>query len=215
MKCVVRGTLTALLALSAIVGLTALSYAQSATGVIAPEGESSAESPTNMLASPVVFGKFAVIGKGQQTTSVGSCADAQCPFGDSCGACFSWTGLRLTGSFNGTAFGEPTLTGDFTVANSKQTTSGAGLGSCFPAAGHATVSTNASKTNSIQMDLIGQLCGSHPMNPSLQFAGSYLVTGGTGIYSSAAGSGTVTADASNGVPVTRTHTVQMNGTLLR
>lgn len=77
-----------------------------------------------------------------------------------------------------------------------------------------TVFTNAAKTGSIKMDLIGQLCSLDSSDPTLQFAGSYLVTGGTGVYSSAAGSGTVTAEVNNG-DTTSIHTVQMNGTLLR
>lgn len=210
-KIVIKGTLTAVLAVSAILSLVALGYAQSATGVGTP---SSAQSPTDTVSTPVVFGKVSIFGKGQQTTAIGACADAPCPTGDVCNACFSWTGLVLTGVFKGTPFAAPTLTGDFTLDNSKETTSGEGVGSCFPAAGPATVFTNASKTGSIKMDLIGQLCTSDTANANLQFAGSYLVTGGTGVYSSAAGSGTVTADVNNFITTSR-HTVQMNGTLLR
>src|SRR3984957_5736380 len=210
-KFLLKGSLTAVLTVSAIVGLATIVRAQSATGAI-PNAES-AQTPADTTTAPVVLAKLSVLGKGQQTTSAGACADAPCPSGDVCNACFSWTGLVLSGGLNGVSFSAPTLTGDFTLDNSKVTTSGEGVGLCFPAAGPSTIFTNAAKTGSIKLDLIGHICTSNPANPNLAFSGSYLVTGGTGVYSSAAGSGIVSADVNNSFATSR-HTVQMNGTLL-
>lgn len=211
-KIAIRGILTAVLVISTTAISSSLSYAQSLTGE-APEAGSSAQSPTNVSA-PIVFGKLSILGKGPTTTAIGACADAPCPSGDSCTGCISWNGLVLQGGFNGSPFAAPTLTGDFTADVTHEITSGSGTGICFQGAGPATVFTNAAKTGSIQMALIGQICAASSGSPILQFSGSYLVTGGTGVYSTAAGSGTVTADLSNAFGTSR-HTVQMNGTLLR
>lgn len=205
-----RAGVTTVLTVSAILSLVALGYAQSVTGV---EVQSSHQPSTDDVSTPLVLGRLSILGKGQQTTSDGACTDAACPSSDLC-VCVSWTGLVLTGGFNGTPFKAPTLTGDFTADTTHITTSGSGTGGCLPGAGPSTVFTNAAKTGSIKVYLIGQLCTLDVTNPTLQFAGSYLVTGGTGVYSSAAGSGTVTADVNNDF-TTSIHTVQMNGTLLR
>jgi hypothetical protein len=161
-----------------------------------------------------VFGKLVLFGKGKTTTSAGACADAACPIGDVCTGCVSWSGLTLTGSFAGVSFSAPTLTGDFTVDVSHEITSGSGTGLCFLGAGPATVFANAAKTNSIAMALVGQVCTPDSTNPFFTFLGSYQITGGTGSYSAAEGSGTMTADLNNAFSSTR-HTVQMNGTMLK
>ena len=63
------------------------------------------------------------------------------------------------------------------------------------------------------MNLIGQFCTANPSSATLEFAGGYLITGGTGTFSSAAGSGTFTTDLNEFFTTSR-HTVLMNGTLL-
>jgi hypothetical protein len=211
-KVVIRGTLAVVLVVSAAAISAALCYAQSLTGA-APGAESSAQSPIDIVSTPIVFGKLSVFGKGQSTTTGVVCADAPCPLGDTCTGCVSWSGLILQGGFNGVSFTAPTLTGDLTADITHEVTSGSGTGICFQGAGPATVFTNAAKTASIKMNLIGQFCTANPTNASVEFAGSYLITGGTGKFSSASGAGTFTADANEFFTTSR-HTVQMNGTLL-
>ncbi len=205
-----RSSFITLLVISAALGMAASGYAQSATGAVL-SAESSTQKPIRANSAPTAFGKLQLSGEGQSATS-GTCVSTTCPTGDFCGACFSWSGMPLTGGFNGGAFSAPSLTGEFTLDNSKATTSGAGIGLCFPAAGAGTVFANAAKTNSIQIDIIGQLCASNGTNANFQFLGSYLVTGGTGGDASAAGSGTFTADVNNFF-TTSTHTVRLIGTM--
>lgn len=206
-----KGTLVAGLALFVTLGLAGLSHAQSLTGATP---DSSAQSSTEAAPASVVFGRLSVLGKGKTTTSVGAaCADAPCPSGDICSGCVSWSGLALQGGFAGTSFSAPTLTGDFTVDVSHAVTSGSGTGVCFQAAGPATIFTNASKNASITMALIGQVCTAGASSSVLTFSGNYLTTGGTGFYSTAEGSGAITADLNNQASSTR-HTVEITGTML-
>lgn len=96
----------------------------------------------------------------------------------------------------GTITGTPITTGTFsstlTIYYTQYTVGNPDYAFCAPASGSATLVDGADPANTISKDESGQICASSfGSGGSYTFIGNYTITGGTGAYSGATGSGTV------------------------
>ena len=111
----------------------------------------------------------------------------------------------LSGTVNGTPIHQGTYSGMLTINYSQATSNGQG-GYCAPASGQVTLTDSQTPSNSISKNEHGTVCevGATGNNVPHTFNGTFQITGGTGEYSDATGSGTVQA-SEQGDGTTTTH----------
>ena len=118
------------------------------------------------------------------------------------------TAAGCTVGFAGTVTGTPIAAGTFsstlTIFYTQFTPGPSPFAFCAPASGSATLVDGANSANTISKDESGQVCASSfNSGGSYTFTGTYTITGGTGIYSGATGTGTVNSfEAVQGGPTT-------------
>lgn len=100
--------------------------------------------------------------------------------------------ITSAGTFTGTPIAVGTFTSTLTILYTQYTPGPAPYAFCAPASGGATLVDSSDSANTITKSESGQLCASSfGSDGSYTFIGTYDITGGTGIYSGATGSGTV------------------------
>ncbi len=100
--------------------------------------------------------------------------------------------IQSAGTITGTPIAQGTFTSTLTIFYTQYTTGHPGYAFCAPANGNATLVDATNPDNTITKDEGGQVCASSfGSGGSYTFIGNYNITGGTGIYSGAAGTGTV------------------------
>ena len=100
--------------------------------------------------------------------------------------------IESAGTITGTPIAVGTFTSTLTIYYTQYNTNNPNYAFCAPANGSATLVDGTNAANTITKDESGQLCASSfGSGGSYSFIGSYTITGGTGVYSGATGSGTV------------------------
>jgi hypothetical protein len=100
--------------------------------------------------------------------------------------------ITSAGTISGTPIALGTFTSTLTIFYTQYTPGPAPYAFCAPANGNATLVDGANPANTITKNESGQVCASSfGSDGSYSFIGSYTITGGTGIYSGASGTGTV------------------------
>jgi hypothetical protein len=100
--------------------------------------------------------------------------------------------ITSAGTITGTPITAGTFTSTLTIYYTQYTTGNPDYAFCAPAMGSATLVDSANSANTISKDESGQICASSSgTGGSYTFIGNYTITGGTGAYSGATGSGTV------------------------
>ncbi|MGH2442402.1 MAG: hypothetical protein ACRDFX_04490 [Chloroflexota bacterium] len=131
---------------------------------------------------------FSSTGSGAQTGDASNAPNCQNPPVLSCTVDVNGTQATTVGSSTFTG----SYTSRLTIDYSQAVSNGAG-GYCAPATGSATI-TDASTGDTITQTISGTVCevGATGYCVPHTFNGTYLITGGTGAYADATGSGTVT-----------------------
>jgi hypothetical protein len=107
---------------------------------------------------------------------------------------FSPSGCTIgsAGTVIGTPITAGTFTSTLTIYYTQFTVGNPGFAFCAPASGSATLVDGTNTANTISKAESGQVCASSfGSDGSYTFIGNYTITGGTGIYSGATGTGTV------------------------
>jgi hypothetical protein len=100
--------------------------------------------------------------------------------------------IQSAGTITGSPITAGTFTSTLTILYTQFTTGNPNFAFCAPASGSATLVDGANSANTITKAETGQVCASSfGSGGSYTFMGNYTITGGTGIYSGASGSGTV------------------------
>lgn len=100
--------------------------------------------------------------------------------------------IQSAGTVTGTPITAGTFTSTLTIFYTQYTIGNPGYAFCAPASGSTTLVDGANSANTISKDETGQVCASSfGSDGSYTFIGTYTISGGTGIYSGATGSGTV------------------------
>jgi hypothetical protein len=100
--------------------------------------------------------------------------------------------IQSAGTITGTPIAEGTFTSTLTIFYTQFTVGNPGYAFCAPANGTATLVDGVSPDNTITKSEDGQVCASSfGSDGSYTFIGNFEITGGTGIYSGATGTGTV------------------------
>jgi hypothetical protein len=159
-----------------------------------------------LTTAPVLGGMAWADGNGNQTdqfhqvgkgTTTAASSTPGCQFTGSCTE-------SIAGTVNGTPIHQGTYNGTLTIDYGEATSNGQG-GFCAPAAGPVTLTDSQDPGNSITKQETGQVCEVGATGPNVphSFSGTWAITGGTGEYSGATGSGTVRAsEASDGTTTT-------------
>ena len=97
--------------------------------------------------------------------------------------------------------------------NWAQTPSGADWNYCYPASGEGMATDiGGNSTNYLDYDTTGQVC-STPDSSNLTYTGSFIITGGGGIYANYQGAGTIGQGIYGRLPSEVVSQVQFNGNL--
>ena len=100
--------------------------------------------------------------------------------------------IQSAGTITGSPIVAGTFTSTLTIFYTQNTVGQPGYAFCAPASGTATLVDGANSANTITKNEAGQVCASSfGSGGSYTFIGNYTITGGTGIYSGATGTGTV------------------------
>jgi hypothetical protein len=100
--------------------------------------------------------------------------------------------ITSAGTITGTPITAGTFTSTLTIYYTQFTVGNPGYAFCAPASGSATLVDGANSADTISKDETGQVCASSfGSGGSYTFIGNYTITGGTGAYSGATGTGTV------------------------
>lgn len=120
------------------------------------------------------------------------------PAPDGCQFTLGGCTVQSGGTITGTPIQQGTYSSTLTVDWASATSNGQG-GFCAPASGTATL---FGPNGTITKDESGTVCEVGPtgINVEHTFQGTYTITGGTGAYAGATGSGTVSSDEQAGAP---------------
>lgn len=132
--------------------------------------------------------KLQVVGVGTGALSLTNCGTTVlCATGDTC-RCLTGTDSVEGSPKHGTG-GKGTLTETISVDVSSNVLPIGVTGGCFPASGIAMVTNNNTKNPStFNMTISGLVCDTNPIANAV-LSGTYMITGGTGKFSTIAGAG--------------------------
>ncbi|MGA2408974.1 MAG: hypothetical protein ABSG46_01115, partial [Candidatus Binataceae bacterium] len=97
--------------------------------------------------------------------------------------------------------------------SSAQAPSGASWNYCYPASGEgAALDIGGNSANSLDYDTTGRVCSTADSN-NLTYTGSFVVTGGTGVYANYQGTGTIGQAIYGRLPREVVNQIQFNGNI--